>query len=99
MRFNETREITAVLLILPKHFNIDMPFDIYECIWFKLEMMIDTMKLHFDASLIDLDLDSRSQECKKAKISAAIISQIFQLIWTKFVIMLRHVIVMNLILI
>ena len=29
-------------------------------------MMIDTI-VHFYTSLIDLDLDSRSQECKKAK--------------------------------
>ena len=31
--------------------------------------------LHFDTSLIDLELDSRSQECKKAKSSAPIISK------------------------
>ena len=36
--------------------------------------------LHFDTSLIDLDQDSRSQECKKAKTSGPSISQSFQLI-------------------
>ena len=43
----------------------------------KLDMMIDdTIELYIlDTSLIDLDLDSRSQECMKAKTSAAVISQ------------------------
>ena len=30
--------------------------------------------LHVDTGLIDFDLDSRSQECKKAKMSVPIIS-------------------------
>ena len=33
-------------------------------------MMIDTI-VHYISSLIDLDLDSRSQECEKAKTSCA----------------------------
>ena len=33
--------------------------------------------LQFDTRQIDLDLDSRAQECKKAKTSATIIMQIF----------------------
>ena len=37
--------------------------DIYDC------------TLHFDTSLIHLDLDSRSQECKKAKTSPPMTSQ------------------------
>ena len=53
-----------------------MHFDIYEPIWFKLVMMIDTVELHFDnTSLIGLDLDKRSQGWKNTKISAVIISQ------------------------
>ena len=39
--------------------------------------------LHFDTSLIDLDLDSRSQECEKAKTSAPIISQSLQSVETR----------------
>ena len=34
--------------------------------------------LHFDTGLNDLDLDSRSQECKEAKTSVLIISRSFQ---------------------
>ena len=37
--------------------------------------------LHFDTKLIDLDLDSRSQDCEKAKASAVIISKSFQFEW------------------
>ena len=51
--------------------------------------------LDFDISLIDLDLDSRSQECKKAKSSAPIISQSFPLIWMEFALPLRHDGVLN----
>ena len=40
--------------------------------------------LHSYASLTDLDLDSRSQMCEKAKPSAPIISQSFQSIWMEF---------------
>ena len=38
----------------------------------------DYCGLHFDTGLIDSDLDSRPQECKKAKTSAPSISQSFQ---------------------
>ena len=41
---------------------------VYKSIWFKLGMMIDTIKLYnFNSPLTDLELHSRSQECKKAK--------------------------------
>ena len=46
--------------------------------------------LHFDTTLIDCDLVSRSQ-CKKANTSVAIISPSFQWIWMEFDIMLRLV--------
>ena len=55
--------------------------------------------LHFDTSLTDIDLDSVSQECKKAKHSVPIISHSFQLILMEFGVLLRVVDVMNLILI
>ena len=51
--------------------------------------------LHFDAGLIELDLDSRSLECEKVETSASIISQNFQSIWMECGILLRLVDVMN----
>ena len=42
VRFSETREITAVLLTASKQFNIVMHLDVYEWIWFKIGMIIDT---------------------------------------------------------
>ena len=54
--------------------------------------------LHFDTSLLDLDLASRSQVCKKAKTSLPIISQGFQPIYVEFCPLLRLNCVMNLIL-
>ena len=51
--------------------------DVYEWIWFKLGLMIDTAELYieFESSLVDLELDSGSQECKKAKTSAPVVSK------------------------
>ena len=40
--------------------------------------------LHFHAILSDSELHSKSQECEKAKMSATLISQSFQLIWMGF---------------
>ena len=51
--------------------------------------------LHFDSSLIGLDLDWRLRECEKAKNSWTIGWQCFQLIWMEFG-LLRLVDVMNL---
>ena len=39
---------------------------------------------HFDTGVIDLDLDSGSQDCEKAETTAPIISQSFQLISVEF---------------
>ena len=50
--------------------------------------------LHFDISLIDLNLESRSQECEKALTSAPVISHSFQLIWMQVGILLGLVGVM-----
>ena len=33
--------------------------------------------LHFDTSVIDLDLDSRTEQCEKAETSVTIVSQSF----------------------
>ena len=38
----ELKEIIAVLLTWPKTFNVGMHLYVYELIWFKLGMMIDT---------------------------------------------------------
>ena len=51
---------------------------------------------HFDAILIDIDLESRSQECKKEKSSAPVVSPSFQSIWMEFGRLLKLVGVMNL---
>ena len=56
--------------------------------------MIGTIKLY----ILILDLDSSSQECKKAKPSVPVISQSFRSILLEFGIMSRRVGVMNLIL-
>ena len=42
------------------------------------------LHIEFHTSLIDLGLDSRSQECNKAKTSPPIISQSFLLTWMEF---------------
>ena len=44
---------------------------------------------HFDTSLIDLDFDSTSHECEKAKTYASIVSQSFQSIQIEFFLLLR----------
>ena len=74
-----------------------MHWDVYEPMWFKLGVMIATAELS-DASVGDHDLDSRSQEWKKAKISATVISQSFQSLWMEFGKLLRLVSFMNLVL-
>ena len=55
--------------------------------------------LHFGINLSDLDFDSRSQECKKAKTFAPVIPLFCILIWMVFDTLLRPVGVLNLILI
>ena len=46
MRFNERREITAVLLTVSKKFSIGIHSDFYESVWFKLGMIVDTIELY-----------------------------------------------------
>ena len=72
-----TRGMTADLLTAWKNFSVGMHSDVYT--------LIQTLSdgryyctLHFDTRLIDLDPDSRSQECGKAKSSVPIISQKYQ---------------------
>ena len=61
------------------------------------------LKSASDISLVDLDFDSRSQECKKTQTSApyffCVRVQSFQSIWMEFGVPLRLVSVMNLLLI
>ena len=43
-------------------------------IWFKLRMTVRTPELlNFDTTQCELELDSRSQECEKAKTSGTVI--------------------------
>ena len=65
--FSETREITAVLRIAQKSFDVGLYSDVQELIWFELGMMIDYWTLHCDANLISCGVDSRSHECEKAE--------------------------------
>ena len=44
MRFNETREIITVLLAASKNFNTGMHSDVYESVWLKVGIMIDTIE-------------------------------------------------------
>ena len=83
MRSNETRETTVVILA-------DLIQTWYDDRYF--------CTLHFDTSLTDHDLDSRSQR-EKAETSVPIISESFQSICMKFIPLLRLFDVMKLILI
>ena len=80
VRLIETREILESFWLRQNNFDIGTHLDTYKPIGFKLGMMILTIVLyiHFDASLIGLDIDSRSKECEKAKSSEQIIWQKFQ---------------------
>ena len=63
-----------------------MHSDVYKWIWFKLDMMVDTILLHILYHLIDLDLDLdwRSQKCKKAKFLCQLSHTVFQSIWMEY---------------
>ena len=51
-----------------KNMHIGLHSDVYQSIWFKVSMMIDVIKLYILTLVLrDADLDSRSQECEKAK--------------------------------
>ena len=60
-----------------------MHLDVYEWILFKHNMMIESIVLYILICLIDVDLDSRYQECEKAIPSAPM------LIWNEFGMLLR----------
>ena len=68
--------------------------EVYGPLCFTIGMMTNTTG--FYNLILSLDLQSRSEECEKAKASASIISQSFQSIWMEFGILLRLVSVMNL---
>ena len=46
MRFNETRELLAVLLPTSKSCKVGMPSDIYELIWYTSSLMMDNVELY-----------------------------------------------------
>ena len=46
VRFNETKEITTVLLTSSTRVNVGMNLDVYESICFKLGVMINAIKLY-----------------------------------------------------
>ena len=63
---------------------------LYSDRYFVLNILID-----LDLGLIDLDLDSVSKECDRAKLFTPTISQSFQWIWMEFGVLLRLVCVMS----
>ena len=72
----------AVLLSVSTKFSVGMHPDVCGLIWFKFGTIVDSFKVcTLILSLIDLDLHSRSLECKKATSYAPIITQRFQTIW------------------
>ena len=83
-RFMETREINCCFTDYIKK-NSWHPHA-FRCLWVSLIYTWYDDRyyctVHFSTSLIDLD--SKSQECKKANISLPIISQSFWLIWMEF---------------
>ena len=79
-------------------FYIGMRSDIYGPVWFKLCKVIDTTVLDIlILVLCELDLDTRSQGCWRAKTSAPINAESSQKIWMEFGVLLRPVCVINLI--
>ena len=43
--FNRTRETIAVLVTVSKNLNVGMHLDVYEPVWFRFGMMIDTVEV------------------------------------------------------
>ena len=72
------KRISVVLLTASKNFNTSLHSDVYESVWFKVDLVLDTIVVKFDTSIIDLDFDSWSQQTKKSSISVSVISQRFQ---------------------
>ena len=64
VRFNETREVIAVLLAASKNLE---SWHAFWRLWIDLVQTWYDDRYHFDTSLIDLDFDWGSQECEKAK--------------------------------
>ena len=79
MRFDE--QGNNCCFTVSKKYHVGMYSDVYESIFFNLGTMIDDSELNnlkLITRLTDLDLDSRSQECKKVKTYVAITSQSYQ---------------------
>ena len=78
MRSDETMEIAAVLMTALSNFNVGMHSDVYEIIFVRTpydDRYYST--LHFDTSLIDLDLDARSQKCKNQRLLRQFFPKVF----------------------
>ena len=99
MRFNATREMTALLLTASKNFNVGMHSDVYEMICFKVGMVVDTIK-HYILKLVCVTLNfiQDHRNARTEKTLAPVIAQSFQLIWMKFGVLWRLG-VMNLIIV
>ena len=68
LRFGGTKEMTAVLLAVSKDHKICMHLDVYKLIWFKHDMMIDTVELNISilvsvtSAFIQSSRDMRKQK-------------------------------------
>ena len=61
MRFIESRKIAAALLTVSKNLNVGMHSDVYESMWFKLGIILNSI---FDSSQSGLD-STLNQEYRK----------------------------------
>ena len=78
MGINETREITAVLMTVSKNFG--MHSHVYESIWFKVGMMIDTIELYIlILTLLILTLIQGHRSTKKKKVLFQLSHKVFTL--------------------
>ena len=68
VRFNKTREIAVILLTALQTFNVGMHSNVYEWIWFRLGMMIDTVQLYIMILvLLTLTLIQSHRSARKQK--------------------------------
>ena len=67
MKCIKSRGMNAILLTASEEIDVGMHSDIYEPIWIKLYMIIDSIEhcMQFDANQSYLDIHSRSQACAK----------------------------------
>ena len=87
--FIESRKMTAVVPTALNSFSVGMHLDVYDTIWFKLGLIIDTVEHHI-LMLIWLTLTFiqghiSARNFRKQKTSVWMISQSFLLIWWNLV--------------